>query len=486
MKKTLLSMALCVASGGVFAAHQVDSTAENRQHLAVAIYNDGLALVRESRRVDLAAGENEVALRDVSAQIMSETVSLASVSGDLQLLEQNFDYDLLSEGSLLNKYVGKEVLVISRNQDGSEKSEKAKLLANNHGVVLQYADRIETGLAHNARLSFAEVPANLRDRPTLNVRLQNQTAMGEQVLDLSYLTQGLFWQADYVATLSPDETKLNLSGWVTLNNQSGSRYENALLQLVAGDVNRAPREMRRERRMHEEAMMMVAAPAAAMQEEALFEYHLYTLERPTTIENNQAKQVALLSAAEVPVRKEYRLQGNDYYYYQDNAPEFGDERKVEVYVEFDNKEEAQLGMPLPRGVMRMYKNDSQNRTLFIGEDRINHTAKNETVRLKLGDAFDIKGLWKHIATEPVNNAQLVGKLLGGKGKAYDISVSVLLSNAKKEAVVVKVVEPIPGFWEVQSESHAHQKVGANLAQWQVPVPAEGKTELTYTVRVRFE
>lgn len=134
----------------------------------------------------------------------------------------------------------------------------------------------------------------------------------------------------------------------------------------------------------------------------------------------------------------------------------------------------------------MYKNDSQNRTLFIGEDRINHTAKNETVRLKLGDAFDIKGLWKHIATEPVNNAQLVGKLLGGKGKAYDISVSVLLSNAKKEAVVVKVVEPIPGFWEVQSESHAHQKVGANLAQWQVPVPAEGKTELTYTVRVRFE
>lgn len=487
MNLKTLSVALLLASGSGFAANEILSNAADRQSLAVAIYNDGLALIRESRQLNLAEGENQIALRDVSGMIMSETVSLKAGDADVQLLEQNFDYDLLSEASLLDKYVGKEVKVISRRANGEESSEKATLLAYNDGsIVLQYADRIETGLAENARLAFAELPANLRDRPTLNLRLQSATA-GEQKVDVAYLSTGLRWQADYVANLSADEKTLDLAGWVTLNNQSGTRYENAQLQLIAGDVNRAPPEVLR-RAYATEAMMMAATPAAAqMSEEALFEYHLYTLNRPTTIENNQSKQVALLSGNQIPVRKEYRLQGSDYWYYRavENA-ELGEERKVAVYVEFDNKEEAQLGLPLPKGVVRVYKSDSQDRALFIGEDRIAHIAKNEIVRLKLGDAFDVKGVWKHLSTEPVSSAQLVGKLLGGKGKAYDIKVSISLSNAKEEAVSVKIVEPIPGFWEMQSESHPHQKVGAQLAQWSVPVPAEGKAELNYTVRVRFD
>jgi len=235
--------------------------------------------------------------------------------------------------------------------------------------------------------------------------------------------------------------------------------------------------------------LRAAAPAAALEksepmaEESLFEYHLYTLNRPTTLKNNQKKQVALLSAASVPVNKEYRLQGAEYWYYnglRGDSPELGDKRKVDVFVEFKNEEVSQLGMPLPKGIVRVYKNDSDNRAQFIGEDRIDHTAKNDTVRLKLGSAFDVSGVWKMVDVKNLNNGKL-GKLVNGE--QYEATYSIELSNAKQEAVTVKVVEPIPGDWKIVEENNKHEKVGANLAQWQVSVPADGKTELKYKVRI---
>ena len=485
-RKTTLAAALALAASYSAFAEVAETVSEgkDRESVAVTIYNENLALVREARKLSLNEGANRIALRDVSARIMPETASF-SARGDavLQLLEQNFDYDLLSAQSLLGKYVGKRVTTIRTNPaTGEETREEATVLANNDGV-LQYADRIETGLPANSRLAYGDVPANLRDRPTLTIDLQSDKA-GEQTADLAYLTGGFSWQADYVASLANDEKTVNLTGWVTLDNQSGSSYENATLQLVAGDVGRVRPEF-------DSMVLRAAAPAVMreniepMAEESLFEYHLYTLNRPTTLKNNQKKQVSLLSAASVPVQKEYRLQGAEYWYYnglRGDSPELGDKRKVDVFVEFKNEEASQLGMPLPKGIVRVYKNDSDNRAQFIGEDRIDHTAKNDTVRLKLGSAFDVSGVWKMVDVKNLNNGRL-GKLVNGE--QYEATYSIELSNAKQEAVTVKVVEPIPGDWKIVEENNKHEKVGANLAQWQVSVPADGKTELKYKVRITF-
>lgn len=489
MTKTVLAAALALAAAHTaFAADPTETASQgaDRESVAVTIYNDDLALIRETRKVPLNAGINRIALRDVSARIMPQTATLVA-RGDavLQLLEQNFDYDLLSGEALLAKNVGKRVTTIRTNPaTGEETREDATVLADNNGVVLQYADRIETGLPANVRLAFHDVPANLRDRPTLTVDLTSDKA-GEQSVDLAYLSQGLGWKADYVASLADDEKTLNLAGWVTLNNQSGTAYENATLQLVAGDVARAQEEdfgLNYHARMAPMALEKAAAP---VREENLFEYHLYTLDRPTTLKSNQNKQVALLSAAQVPVQKEYRLQGSSgwYYYGADTSTlEMGDKRKVDVFMTFKNDEASQLGMPLPKGVIRVYKNDSDKRTQFIGEDRIDHTAKNDEVRLKLGSAFDVNGVWKMVDAKRVDKGKL-GKLL--ENDEFEATYRIELNNAKKEAVTVKVVEPIPGEWKIIEESLPHEKTSANSAMWQVSVPANGKTELQYKVRIKL-
>ena len=489
MTKNVLAAVLALAAGHTaFAAEPAETASQgaDRESVAVTIYNDDLALIRETRKVPLNAGINRIALRDVSARIMPQTASLVA-RGDavLQLLEQNFDYDLLSGEALLAKNVGKRVTAVRTNPaTGEETREEATVLADNNGVVLQYADRIETGLPANVRLAFHDVPANLRDRPTLTVDLTSDKA-GEQSVDLAYLSQGLGWKADYVASLADDEKTLNLAGWVTLNNQSGTAYENATLQLVAGDVARAQEEdfgLNYNARMAPMALEKAAAP---VREENLFEYHLYTLDRPTTLKNNQNKQVALLSAAQVPVQKEYRLQGSSgwYYYGADTSTlEMGDKRKVDVFMTFKNDEASQLGMPLPKGVIRVYKNDSDKRTQFIGEDRIDHTAKNDEVRLKLGSAFDVNGVWKMVDAKRVDKGKL-GKLL--ENDEFEATYRIELNNAKKEAVTVKVVEPIPGEWKIIEESLPHEKTSANSAMWQVNIPADGKTELQYKVRIKL-
>ena len=383
--KTALAAALALAASHAAFAEVTETVSEgkDREAVAVTIYNDNLALVREARKLPLNAGANRIALRDVSARIMPETASLVARSGAaLQLLEQNFDYDLLSAPSLLGKYVGKRVTTIRTNPaNGEETREEATVLANNDGVVLQYADRIETGLPANVRLAYGDVPANLRDRPTLTVDLQSGQA-GEQTVDLAYLTGGFSWQADYVASLASDEKTVNLAGWVTLDNQSGTSYDNATLQLVAGDVSR----VRPDLDSHLGVNMPVAAFAresAPMAEESLFEYHLYTLNRPTTLKNNQKKQVSLLSAANVPVNKEYRLQGAEYWYYNGlsgDSPELGDKRKVDVFVEFKNEEASQLGIALPKGIVRVYKN-----VFIVSASAVNyrHEKKNLPKRYQL-------------------------------------------------------------------------------------------------------
>ena len=447
------------------------SNLNEQKSVAVTIYNENLALVKDVRSVQLKRGNTSLAFRDVSARMRPETALLRGLSSDsgISVIEQNFDFDLLTPQKLLEKYVGKNVSIVRINPaTGVETKETALVLAANNGVIFKIGNRIETGL--QGRIVYDDVPDNLRDRPTLVMSLNN-AGVQQQDVELSYLTGGLAWKADYVVELSPKEDKLDISGWVTLTNTSGTSYRNAKLQLVAGDVNRVADDMAQPVLAMEMAPAPVMRAKGSMVEESLFEYHLYTLDRPTTISENQTKQVSLLSGTKVPVSKELLLNGSSYYYQGSNG-DLGKKIKVGVFVEFENKESSHLGMPLPKGVIRVYKKDSAGNAQFIGEDRIDHTAKNEKVRLKLGDAFDVTA----------NKKQTDFKKISGTSKynyIYESAYEVEINNAKKEAVVVTVQEPIPGDWQIQSESQAHEKISSNIAVWRVKVPAEGSATLKY-------
>ncbi|MDT8442745.1 MAG: DUF4139 domain-containing protein [Desulfuromonadales bacterium] len=471
-----IAVALVFLATALALAEETVSTLDDQQEVAVTIYNEDLALVRDQRQVALPKGVVDLALREVSARIRPETALLRSLTNPagLTIMEQNFDFDLLTPRKLLEKYVGQDIqLVRTHPETGKDSYETARVLAANDGVVLQVGDRIETGVP--GRLVYPDVPKNLRDRPTLVVSLENATR-GQQTTELSYLTGGLGWRADYVAELNADDSALDLSGWVTLTNQSGATYRNALLQLVAGDVNRVREEMMFRGDVMMEATMAKAA-APQMSEESLFEYHLYTLQRPTTIKDNQTKQVALLNASGVGVSKEFRLQGNPYYY-RGRQGDLGQKLKVGVFVEFDNRKQENLGMPLPKGIIRVYKQDRDGRPQFIGEDRIDHTPENETVRLKLGDAFDVTA----------DRKQTDFRKLGGDSRynyRFESAYEITLKNAKDEVVTVTVAEPVPGDWRVLQESHPHAKASADTALWKIEVPAKGETTLNYRVEVKY-
>ncbi len=471
--------ALLLGAVPVIAASAVPeqrSTLGDQRSVAVTIYNQDLALVRDVRRIRLANGPVQLALREVSARIRPETAQLRSLSdpGAFDLLEQNFDFDLLTPAKLLEKYVGRKVRVVKTHPTtGVETTEEAVVLSTNDGVVLKIGDRIETGIP--GRIVYDAVPGSLRDRPTLVVQLRNRKP-DEQTLELSYLTGGLTWRADYVAELDDDDTRLDLNGWVTLANRSGTVYRNARLQLVAGDVRRV------RERMHgvmKSEMRMVAAESRPvdMAQESLFEYHLYTLGRPTTIADNQTKQVALLNATGVPVKKELVLKGDDYYY-RASVGELGQKMKVGVFVEFKNRENARLGMPLPKGIVRVYKKDSRGNAQFVGEDRIDHTPKNETVRLRLGDAFDVTADKKQTDFRKRRSSSRYHY-------AFESGYEIVLRNAKNKPVTVTVQEPVPGDWKMLDESHPHTKAAAGTALWRIAVPAEASTTLRYRVLARF-
>jgi len=470
---TCLYIALAWASTCAADDTERRTSLNDQKSVAVTIYNENLALVKDVRSVDLDSGLNRLAVRDVSAQMRPETAMLRTLSSGngLYVVEQNFDFDLLTPENLLEKYVGHPVGVIKTHPTtGQETTVRAEVLSAQDGVVLRMGDRIETGVP--GRLVFDKVPDNLRDRPTLSLLLENATK-GKQDLELSYLTSGLSWRADYVAELGPKDDKLDLSGLITLTNASGTSYRNAKLQLVAGDVNQVKE---RFKGVVEDNNELQAAAPAAVSEESLFEYHLYTLDRPTTIADNQTKQVALLNGSGVPARKQLVLDGSTYYYLR-SFGDIGQKMKLDVMLEFDNTTASKLGMPLPKGVVRVYKRDAAGNAQFVGEDEIDHTPKNETVRLKLGQAFDVTADKKQTAFHSIKSSS--------KRVEYESAYQIVLKNAKNEPAAVVVREPIPGDWKMLEENHSHEKVAAGTAQWKLTVPAEGKLTLTYRIRTQF-
>ena len=469
----VLIMGTLLSSVPLLAAEKI-TTSQDQKSIAVTIYNENLALIKDSRNVELSENANQLAWREVSALIRPETALLRNQTSqsNFHILEQNFDFDLLKQQNLLKKHVGKEISVVRTNSaTGIESNEMAVVLSTNEGIVLKFNNRIETGVP--GRMVFPSVPENLRDKPTLLLLLHSPEA-GKHELELSYLTGGLSWRADYVAALNEDDSKLDLNGLVTLTNQSGVTYPQARLQLVAGDVNQIQSEQRISRKMV--AMSAEVADAAQMKEESLFEYHLYTLQRPTTLAENQTKQVALMSASQIPVNKVFLLQGADYYY-SGKYGVLGQKLKINVLISFDNKGE-QLGIPLPKGIVRVYKKDTQGYSQFIGEDQIDHTPKNEKIRLKLGNAFDITA--DKVQTD---FQQIAGSM--HQTSIFETAYEIAIRNAKKESVVVQVQEPIPGDWLVVSESIKHKKLSSNAVEWSIPVPAEGEATFTYRVRVKY-
>lgn len=475
----VLFIASCILSIGqvtvMAGADERLSTLSDQKAVAVTIYNSDLALVKDVRNVSLTNGDFNLAWRDVSALMRPETALLRSVTnpGSITIAEQNFNFDLLTPQSLLSKYVGQTVSIVKINPaTGVESKESALVLAATEGVVLKMADRIETGLP--GRITFENVPGNLRDRPTLVIEGIHH-GHTTQVLELSYLTDGLAWKADYVAELNDADDQLDLSGWVTLTNTSGTRYVNAKLQLVAGDINRVQQEFAAPVAMR--AKMAADNAVEPMRQESLMEYHLYNLDRLTTIAENQTKQVALLNASGVPARKELVLAGSDYYY-ASGYGDLGQKLKVSVFMQFDNKESARLGIPLPKGILRAYKRDKAGNAQFVGEDRIDHTPKNEIVRVKLGQSFDVTADKKQTDFKQLST--------GNNGiNRFESAYEITLKNAKKEMATVTVQEPIPGDWKIIEESQPHHKPASNIAVWQVVVPAESAVTLKYRVQVRF-
>jgi len=446
----------------------VESIAEQRSKLAVTVYNTDLGLVREVRSVDLPKGRSTLRFGDVAEQIRPETVSVTTAKGPaVRILEQNYEYDLLSPEKILDKYVGREVTVYVTNEEtGEERPVSATLLSNNQGRVFRIGDDISLGLP--GRVVVPDVPENLIARPTLLWQLE-ASGRGKRQLDVSYLTRGLSWRADYVAALSADEKTLDLTGWVTVDNRSGAMFEKATLKLVAGDVNLVaePRHRPQPRMAY---AMMADESAPQFEEREFFEYHLYALERPTTLKQNQKKQIELLSAAAVPVKKRYIAKSGVQLH---GGPTADDKpRKVDVKLELDNDAASNLGRPLPKGIVRVYKRDTDETLTFAGEDAIDHTPEGETVRLKLGQAFD------------VTYERRVTSFLEVSKRDVELSVEVTVQNRKDKAVLVTVVERFPQQRRVLGSSIKPREPDAFTLEFDVEVPAKGKSTVSYEARAK--
>lgn len=443
----------------------------DQSSVALTIYNSNRALVKDQRDLELTVGDNTMHFMDVAAQILPATVhirSLTDVHG-LRVLEQNYEYDLLNPAKLMEKYLGKEVKLFDKNSyTGKEDWLVGTLLSANDGYIYQIGNEIH--INPPGRVILPQIPDNLMTKPTL-VWLLRAAKAGKQKIEASYLTDKITWHADYIAVLSADESKVDLSGWVTIDNQSGATYPNATLKLVAGDVQRVQPEQ-----VYARAMAMEAAPVAPppqFREEGLFEYHLYTLDRPATVPDNQSKQMTLLSAAAITVTKRLTFQGHELYFYtpyeEGNIPK----RKVSVSLEIDNTQKNALGIPLPKGTVRGYTTDKDGSLQFIGEDAIDHTAKDEKITVKMGEAFDVVGERKQ--TDFKRIADTISET------AWEIS----LHNHKDQPVVVRIVEPVPGDWEVLSSSHRHKKAEAHTLHFDVIVPKNKEVKVTYRVRVKM-
>jgi len=444
------------------------SSESDRKEVSLTVYNSNFALVREVRELsNLGTGNVNLEFRDVAATIQPETVAIKPLQkGALRVLEQNYRFDLLTPETLLEKYVGRNVFAYRYHEaTGKEEKVEAKLLSMAGGPVLQMGNEITFG--YPARFAFPELPPNLIAKPTLMWLVDSSQA--KQSLEVSYLAQGLSWNADYVLVVNENDTVGDLIGWVTLVNNSGSSYRAAELKLVAGDVNRVHNQAAP---MAPTAKRMAMASDGGFHEEGLLEYHLYTLGRPADVLDREQKQVTLLEAASLGIQKKLVFSGEQYYF-QGQYGELSKNQKVSVFLDFENSEKNHMGMPLPKGTVRVYKADKAGKKQFVGEDAIDHTTRDEKIHIKMGEAFDVVADRKQIQWKTLGNC------------SSESSWEIELRNHKDENVTVEVREPAGGDWEVVQSSLPAKREDASMFTFDVNVPKRGKTKVTYKVRVRW-
>jgi len=443
------------------------STALDQTGVEVTVYNSNLGLIKDTRAIRIPSGVGELRFMDVASHIMPVTVHVKSLDSPekFRVLEQNYEYDLMDGKKLLDKYVGKKIKIIDWNkfQDRKETVE-AVLLSNNRDQIYKINDEIYIG--HPGIKVLPDIPENLIAKPTLTWLYENESRERHN-LEVSYLTGSINWKADYVVVLNADDTSSDISGWVTVDNKSGATYGDATLKLIAGEIHRAEEKDRAVRYAMEE---MAKAGAPQFGEKEFFEYHIYDLARKTTIKNNQTKQIRLFEAAGVGIEKEFLVYGVTSYFtgrYRAKNPE----QPVDVYIKFKNSKKNNLGMPLPEGIMRLYKMDEKGSQQFVGEDRIEHTPKEEEVTLKIGEAFDL------VAEKVQTDFRQIST------KRYETEWEVTLRNHKKSGVTVGLVEPLFGNWKILKSSHAYKKVDAFTLRFDVKVPKDGEVKVTYRIQV---
>jgi hypothetical protein len=454
----------------------ITTTLADQSNLSVTVYNSNLALVRDVRQLTLPPGESRLRFMDIAASINPAAVHFRSLTepSKLSVFEQNYEYDLLDPNKLLQKYVGREVTLVRAKLDsGTTQYDevKATLLSLNGAPVWKIGNEIVTGLSYES-IRYPELPENLYERPTLLWTLQNSGARRHRV-EASYLTANLSWSADYVLNVGKDEASGDLDGWVTLVNHSGTAFKNAQLQLVAGDLHRVgPMNGRDEMRLME-GMAKAANAPAPLRQESFSEYHLYSLGRRTSIFDQESKQISLLNASHFPLQKVYVVNGQSYYYRTAAQPGAPVKDPVQVFYKFKNEDKAGLGMPLPSGTIRVYQADSRGGSLFAGEDHIDHTPKDETISLHIGNAFDIVAERKQADYKRLSD------------RLYEFEYEITLRNHKDIPITVEVNEPIGGDWEMVSSTYKFTKTAAFAAQFQVPVEKDGTSVLRYRVRLRY-
>lgn len=467
--RTLFIAAMAISLVVSASAGVVRSSSDQTEQVFLTIYNDNLALVREVREVELPEGVFDLEFADVAAQIDPTTVHITSLSheGGLGVLEQNFEYDLLSPDRLLENFIGRTVNFTSRSSTdpATQVRRSGTLLSVQGGRIIESDGEIVINPA--GELSVEADTGDLRAEPTL-VWLLQSTVDGTQTIEASYLTHGISWDADYVAVIDNNDASMDLTGWVTIDNQSGATYSDASLKLVAGEVNRV-----QQPEMYYEAVPMRAGVAMDMQqfqEESFFEYHLYSLQRPSTIRDRQTKQMTLLSADNVAVQRQYIFRSPQMSTWYRAVGQTGEPQHVNVVMEFDNSEDNNMGMALPKGTVRMYRADSDGALQFIGEDSIDHTPRDETIRLDVGEAFDIVA----------ERVQKDFRELMGRRSEQDWEITI--RNHKDEDVTVTVAEQAYGDWTIVHASNDHEQISASEFDFNVDVPAHGETVVTYTIR----
>lgn len=432
----------------------------------VTVYNSDLALVKDGRELSFDKGFNKVQFKGVPEMIKPETVIFKDLDYPLtSVLEQNYEYDLVSENKVLEKYLDKDITIRSGVGD-TTKEYKGKLLSYLNGIMIDTGSGV-VSLKDVKSIEFPELPQGFIAKPTLVWGIETEKG-GTHKTQTSYLTTGFNWDADYVAKVNQTDDALDIKGWATIDNVSGADYENAKLKLIAGTVHRVEEDTYPRPTMYKGEMMANATMGmggGGFSEESFFEYHMYTLGRSTTLKNNQKKQISLFTSDNVPATKVYEY---------DEEKDF---EKVRIVLSLENKKESGLGLPLPEGVIRVYKADSDGQLQFVGEDKIKHTPEDEEIRVFLGNAFDVS------VENQTMNVESEGSLLKFGGRCTLTTKQIILKNHKEEDITVKVIARAYGNnVDITKASHTYEKVSTYEYKFAVPVGKRGETTLEYTMR----